>query len=64
MAHLLHLTCSLLFMTVVSVNCQLPDLQVEVLHPVETCARKTQKHDLVTMHYVGFLDNGTQFDSR
>lgn len=54
----------LLFIGVVAVFSELPDLQVEVTNPVETCDRKTQKHDLVTMHYVGYLENGTQFDSR
>lgn len=54
----------MLFIAIVSVYSELPDLQVEVIEAVETCARKTQKHDLVTMHYVGYLDNGTKFDSR
>lgn len=40
------------------------ELKVEVTHSIESCQRKTQKHDLVTMHYVGKLENGTQFDSR
>ncbi|KAH3748007.1 uncharacterized protein LOC127848597 [Dreissena polymorpha] len=39
------------------------ELKIEVTHAVEKCSRKTQRHDLVTMHYVGALDNGTQFDS-
>jgi len=63
MANLLYVTC-VLFMTVVTVNCQLAELEVEVVNAVETCARKTQKHDLVTMHYVGYLEDGTKFDSR
>ncbi|KAL4216923.1 Peptidyl-prolyl cis-trans isomerase fkbp14 [Mactra antiquata] len=39
------------------------ELKVEVTFPVEKCDRKTKKHDLVTMHYVGKLENGSQFDS-
>ncbi|XP_045179257.1 uncharacterized protein LOC123538911 [Mercenaria mercenaria] len=47
----------------VVVNCEDGELKVEVVHAVEKCDRKTKKHDLVTMHYAGFLENGTQFDS-
>lgn len=46
------------------VNCENGELQVEVLQKIEKCDRKTKKHDLVTMHYTGFLENGTKFDSR
>ncbi|WAR09922.1 FKB14-like protein [Mya arenaria] len=45
------------------VFCQEEELKIDVTHTVEKCERRTQKHDLVTMHYVGKLDNGTQFDS-
>lgn len=48
----------------VIVNCENGELQVEILQKIEKCDRKTKKHDLVTMHYTGFLENGTKFDSR
>ena len=47
-----------------SVFCQEEEMKIEILHKVEECARKTKKNDLVTMHYTGTLENGTQFDSR
>lgn len=40
------------------------ELKVEVTSvAIENCTRKTKKHDLVTMHYTGFLSNGSKFDS-
>lgn len=54
----------LFIVTNISVYCNEPgELKIEVTNPIESCPRKTQKHDLVTIHYKGFLANGTQFDS-
>lgn len=54
----------LVALAAVFVSGQEGELKVEVLHAMAKCDRKTKKHDLVTMHYTGFLENGTQFDSR
>ncbi|XP_053378649.1 uncharacterized protein LOC128548219 [Mercenaria mercenaria] len=48
----------------VVVYCEDGGLKVEVVHAVEKCERKSKNLDRVTMHYTGFLENGTQFDSR
>lgn len=53
----------LVALAAVFVSGQEGELKVEVLHAMAKCDRKTKKHDLVTMHYTGFLENGTQFDS-
>ncbi|XP_045161316.2 uncharacterized protein LOC123526289 [Mercenaria mercenaria] len=53
----------LVAMTAVVVNCEDGGLKVEVVHAVEKCERKSKNLDRVTMHYTGFLENGTQFDS-
>ncbi|KAJ8320760.1 hypothetical protein KUTeg_002347 [Tegillarca granosa] len=42
----------------------LPKLKVEVLkEPLGSCERKSKKSDLITLHYVGYFENGTKFDS-
>lgn len=61
MSHIFYL--ALFALTAVFVKCQEEELKIEVLQAIEKCDRKTKKHDLVTMHYTGFLENGTQFDS-
>jgi FKBP-type peptidyl-prolyl cis-trans isomerase len=42
----------------------LPELKVEVLSKPEECDRQTAKGDMLTMHYRGTLEDGTEFDSR
>jgi hypothetical protein len=42
----------------------LPELKVEVLSKPEECDRQTTKGDMLTMHYRGTLEDGTEFDSR
>ncbi|KAL5005573.1 hypothetical protein ScPMuIL_016731 [Solemya velum] len=37
-------------------------LKIEYIHKPE-CERRTQKHDVIYVHYTGFLEDGTQFDS-
>ncbi|XP_052081079.1 FK506-binding protein-like [Mytilus californianus] len=39
-------------------------LNIEVLQaPPPDCARKVKKHDMVVLHYEGYFENGTKFDS-
>lgn len=39
--------------------------KIDVIQPPPSdCTRKTKKHDLLVLHYEGFFDNGTKFDSR
>lgn len=42
------------------------ELKIEVTHavPESECKRKSKTHDLLTMHYTGYLSNGSKFDSR
>ena len=42
----------------------LQELKIEVLSKPEECSRQTSKGDLLTMHYKGTLEDGTEFDSR
>lgn len=40
-------------------------LKIDVVSPPPAdCTRKTKKHDLLVLHYEGFYENGTKFDSR
>ena len=32
--------------------------------PPADCPRKAKKHDMLVLHYQGFFENGTKFDSR
>jgi len=41
----------------------LPELKIEVLSKPEECDRKTTKGDMLTMHYRGTLEDGSEFDS-
>lgn len=63
MSNILYISL-LVALAAIFANCEDGELKIDVLHAIEKCERKTKKHDLVTMHYAGFLENGTQFDSR
>ena len=39
-------------------------VQIEVTHKVENCERRSAEGDLLSIHYVGTLENGVKFDSR
>ncbi|XP_033761699.1 FK506-binding protein 2-like [Pecten maximus] len=39
------------------------ELKVEKVSVPENCDRKTKKNDLLSMHYTGYLTDGTKFDS-
>ena len=43
---------------------ELPILGIEVLEKPEECEEKSAKGNLLSMHYKGTLEDGTQFDSR
>lgn len=38
-------------------------LQIGIKKRVENCSRTSKKGDLLSMHYVGKLEDGTEFDS-
>lgn len=42
------------------------ELKIDVLKTVEDdkCTRKSKRLDMLSMHYVGTLEDGTKFDSR
>lgn len=40
------------------------ELKIEVHHKPEECLRVSKKNDMLTMHYRGTLEDGTEFDSR
>lgn len=40
------------------------ELQTEILYTPDVCSQKTKSGDMLTMHYTGKLQDGTQFDSR
>jgi len=42
----------------------LEDLQIENVHEVTDCERKSAEGDNLSMHYTGTLTDGTKFDSR
>eukprot|EP00042_Codosiga_hollandica_P015526 m.37205 g.37205 ORF g.37205 m.37205 type:complete len:138 (-) comp44949_c0_seq1:76-489(-) len=39
------------------------ELGIETVFTPETCVRKTQKGDKISVHYTGKLESGVQFDS-
>ncbi|VDN59028.1 unnamed protein product [Dracunculus medinensis] len=56
----------LLVFTVVLIYCEekkVARLQIGVKKRVENCIRKSKKGDRLHMHYVGTLEDGTEFDS-
>lgn len=57
--------CSLVLFAVFSnILCDLTeDLEIEVISKPEKCDRSSLKGDLLSMHYKGTLDDGTEFDS-
>ncbi|GFY50402.1 peptidyl-prolyl cis-trans isomerase FKBP14 [Trichonephila inaurata madagascariensis] len=42
---------------------QTNELDIDVLHKPEKCDRQSKKGDMLSMHYKGTLDDGTEFDS-
>mmetsp|Transcript_14497 Transcript_14497/g.31019 ORF Transcript_14497/g.31019 Transcript_14497/m.31019 type:complete len:151 (+) Transcript_14497:74-526(+) len=42
---------------------EVPDVEIEVLETPESCTRRTQTGDSLSVHYVGYLRDGRQFDS-
>lgn len=40
-----------------------PQLKIEVLNQATDCPRKSKDSDILVIHYEGFYDNGTKFDS-
>lgn len=61
-------TFALLFIAV-HINCILrtdaeeKDVKIEVLQKSDKCDRSAQKGDLLSLHYKGTLEDGTEFDS-
>ncbi|XP_035223938.1 FK506-binding protein 2-like [Stegodyphus dumicola] len=53
--------CSVLFRTIYSDLTE--ELDIDVLNKIETCEKKSKKGDMLSMHYKGTLDDGTEFDS-
>jgi FK506-binding protein 2 len=43
-------------------HCQ-QKLKIGVKKRIENCTMKTRKNDLVSIHYTGTLEDGTEFDS-
>lgn len=43
---------------------EVTELKVDVESVPEGCTTKSKHGDMLTMHYVGTLDDGTKFDSR
>ncbi|GFT17838.1 peptidyl-prolyl cis-trans isomerase FKBP7 [Nephila pilipes] len=42
---------------------QASELDIDVLHKPEKCDKQSKKGDMLSMHYKGTLDDGTEFDS-
>ena len=40
------------------------ELKLEIVYKPEDCGRVSKKNDMLTMHYRGTLEDGTEFDSR
>lgn len=55
------LSLSLLIFVIQSISAD--DLKIEVLHKPTDCERLTHINDIVSMHYRGTLEDGTEFDS-
>lgn len=45
------------------VRADVEELEIEVLHKPDSCERKSKKGDMMSMHYKGTLEDGTEFDS-
>lgn len=56
--------CIFAFVLVVSSQKEKEELKVETVSKPEVCEAKTKNGDLLTMHYIGTLADGTKFDSR
>lgn len=41
-----------------------PQLVMQVLVQATDCPRKSKDTDILVIHYEGYFDNGTKFDSR
>lgn len=39
------------------------ELKIEVIHKPSECDRQSKKNDMLSMHYRGTLEDGTEFDS-
>ncbi|KAL5006147.1 hypothetical protein ScPMuIL_017305 [Solemya velum] len=46
-----------------STSFALDELKIDVTGKPDECKREVVKHDMVTMHYTGTLEDGTKFDS-
>jgi len=55
----------LLFTLLSTAICDEPlgELKIDVLHLPEDCGKKSGRGDMLTMHYKGTLDDGSEFDS-
>lgn len=43
---------------------EVTELKMEVVSVPEVCTAKSKQGDMLTMHYIGTLDDGHKFDSR
>lgn len=59
-----NLLLALCFAVFSSVVCDLGELDIEVKEKPSKCDKKSKKGDMLSMHYKGTLDDGTEFDSR
>ena len=55
--------CLVICLTLHIITCD-DDLKVEVVSKPEECSRSASKGDMLSMHYRGTLEDGTEFDSR
>jgi len=56
----------LLFFTLVCISlCDEPvgELKIDIIHAPDECERKSGRGDMLTMHYKGTLEDGSEFDS-